>query len=278
MKRSSKSYEHTDVAAHSDLMRGLVLSVVAFMARTGMSSNAIRRVFQQCISRPQQSLRHMESQSSRPSIAYGCDTIAGAVLRAWHKFPMYVDASARPIRMRIDGPEPNLTSLILSQDRRADADAVIRSMLKAGLLRKKSPGYFLPEKDAATIGALDPLAVDHIAKTIMRLVETSTRNIAKSRGKLQLIERYAHVPDLCRSETKAFAAFSRQQGQACLDAVEDWLEARQTNHAFRARRRKGGVNAGVHIFAYLGEPVVEDKRASSAVKRKISKPAPEARA
>jgi hypothetical protein len=278
MKRGSKTNEHSDVVAHLDLMRELVLSVVAFMARTGMSSNAIRRLFQQSISRPQGSLRRMSGQSRRPSIAYGCDTIAGAVLRAWHKFPIYLNADARPICLRIDGPEPNLTALILSQDRHADANSVIRSMLKAGLLRKKGPKSFLPAKDAATIGSLDPLAVDHIAKTIMRLVETSTRNITNTRGKVQLIERYAHVPDLSRSEVKAFAEFSRQQGQACLDAVEDWLEARQTNHAFRTRSKEGGVNAGVHIFAYLGEPLVGSKRGSSAAKRRGTRPAPEARA
>lgn len=269
MKRSSKSHEHADVAAHSDLMRGLMLSVVAFMARTGMSSSSIRNVFLQCVSGPN-SRRGKGGYSRQPGIAYGCDTIAGAVLRAWHKFPIYLDSNARPVRLRLDGPEPNLTFLILSQDRGADAKAVVKSMVNAGLLRKIGPKSFLPEKDAATIESLDPLAVDHIAKTIMRLVETATRNVAKSRGKLQLIERYAHVPDLNGSEAIAFAAFSRQQGQACLDAIEDWLEARQTKHALSTRRAKEGVNAGVHIFAYLGEPAITKKRKSSAVSGKTS--------
>jgi hypothetical protein len=134
MKRRSKSLEHTDVAAHSDLMRGLMMSVVAFMARTGMSSGAIRNVFVQCMSRPQ-SRRGNGSRSRQPAVAYGCDTIAGAVLRAWHKFPIYLDSDARPVCLRIDGPEPNLTSLILSQDRRADIRTIVQSMLNAGLLK-----------------------------------------------------------------------------------------------------------------------------------------------
>jgi hypothetical protein len=119
--------------------------------------------------------------------------------------------------------------------------------------------------------------VDHIAKTIMRLVETATRNIAKSRGKLQLIERYAHVPDLSEAEAVDFAAFSRQQGQACLDAIEDWLEARQTKHSLGSKAKEG-VNAGVHIFAYIGEPAVTKTRTSSTVPRKISTPTRAARA
>jgi hypothetical protein len=277
MKRVDKLHEHSDVAAHPDLMLGLMQSVVAFMTRTGMSKSAIRKIVLQSTSGPTSS-RRKESALRRPTFAYGCDTVAGAVLRAWHKFPIYLDSGAKPVRLRIDGPEPNLTSLILSQDGRADAHAVVRSMLNAGLLRKTRVNAFLPEKDAATIASLDPLAVDHIAKTIMRLVETATRNIAKSRDKVQLIERYAHVPDLSKSETLAFAAFSRQQGQACLDAIEDWLEARQTKHTSNNRKAKSGVSAGVHIFAYLGEGVVTQKKMSQATARNRATPRPAARA
>jgi hypothetical protein len=277
MKRTSVPRDHADVATHPDLMRGLMQSVVDFMAGTGMSSRAIRNVFLQCASKPR--YNRGNGRSSRPSnIAYGCDTIAGAVLRAWHKFPMYLDSAAKPLCLRIDGPEPNLTTLVLSQDRRADAKAVVRSMVKAGLLRKKGVKSYLPEKDAATIESRDPLAVDHIAKTIMRLVETASRNIAKSRDKIQLIERYAHVPDLNRSESLAFAAFSRQQGQACLDAIEDWLEARQTKHTSRKKKATDGVNAGVHIFAYLGEPATSRKKAKSPATRENSMSGPAARA
>lgn len=276
MKSRPSSIAHSDVAARSDLMRGLMLSVTTFMERTGMSGADIHEVFLQCAS-TSVSLRGKKQAAFKPSFAYGCDTVAGAVLRAWHKFPMYIDAKARPRRLRADGPEPNLASLILSQDGHAETQKVIQSMQSAGLIRTVGVKTYLPEKDAATIESLDPLAVDHIAKTVMRLVETATRNVAKSRDKLQLIERYAHVPDLTRSEAKAFATFSREQGQACLDAIEDWLEARQAKHANRSGQRRGAVNAGVHIFAYLGEPKAAKKRPVSTKVRRI-KPIPEARA
>jgi hypothetical protein len=258
-------------------MRGLMQSVVAFMARTGMSDAAIRNVFLKCVSRPK---LHFESRKPTlgPSFEYGRDTVAGAVLRAWHKTPKYLNSAARPVGLRVNGREPNLTSLILSQDRRADVKAVIRSMVNAGLLRQNRSKSYFPEKDAATIESLDPLAVDHIAKTVMRLVETATRNVAKSRDKLQLIERYAHVPNLTTSQARAFAAFSRQQGQACLDAVEDWMEARQTTQADASRKPRKGVSAGVHIFAFLGEPAPTKKEIISTALKKRRKPTSEARA
>jgi hypothetical protein len=272
-----RNEEHSDVAARPDLMHGLMLSVVAFMAKTGMSPGSIQGVFERCVTKPR-SAKGNGKASSAPSVAYGCDTIAGAVLRAWHKVPLYLDSKARPLRLRLGGVEPNLTSLILSQDDRANSSDVIRSMLNAGLLRKSGRGLFSPARDAATLESLDPLAVDHIAKTIMRLVETATRNVAKSRDKLQLIERYAHVPNLTRSQAKAFALFSRQQGQACLDTIEDWLETRQTNQSKSPRKASRGVNAGVHIFAYLGEPAPKRMGVLAGAQRRRATSAPEARA
>ncbi len=275
LKRESITSVRADVPARSDLMYALLGSVISFMERAGMTESEIRKTFRRCISSAGID-RADHGASSDGSVAYGCDTIAGAVLRAWHKFPKYLDDSARPVHLKANGFEPTLTSLILSQDKRADAKAVIQSMLSAGLISKRGSAYF-PEKESATIDSSDPLAVDHIAKTVMRLVETASRNITKSDAKLKLIERYAHVPDLAKSEAKAFAAFSRQQGQACLDAIEDWLEARQIKQASKVADGQSGVNAGVHIFAYIGEGVAARKRVSKGGTNKRSTPAREAR-
>jgi hypothetical protein len=252
-------------------------SVVTFMGRTGMTKSDIQEVFLQCIAKGGRGLPSVRS-SNRAEVAYGCDTVAGAVLRAWHRLPKYLDASARPIRLRIEGSDPSLESLVLSQNRRADPKEVIGSMLNAGLVRRIRPRYYLPTKDSATIDSLDPLAVDHIAKTIMRLVETASRNVEKSRHKVQLIERYAHVPNLTKSEANAFAQFSRQQGQACLDAIEDWMETRQLKPTSGRVAANVGINAGVHIFAYLGGPAVARRKAVPRGVAKRSTPAREARA
>jgi hypothetical protein len=232
-------------------MRGLVCSVTAFMRRAGMSNAQIRGVFEQCISGDRKKATRMPKKDE--ALSYGRDTVAGAVLRAWHTHPKYMSSSARPIPLRASGPEPTIESLILSQDKRADVSRVVRSMLDSGLMRARKDHKYVPKKESAMITTLDPLSVDHIAKTVMRLVETASRNTGKSRGKLQLIERYAHVPDLARRESKAFALFSRQQGQAYLDSIEDWLETRQTRNQRGSAKRGSGVNAGAHVFAFIAD-------------------------
>jgi hypothetical protein len=263
LTRKANVSARADVAAHPDLMRGLMTSVVAFMAQTGMSSSDIGRVFQSCLAERQRRGNRLETKADE-AVAFGCDTVAGAVLRAWHRFPRYLDDSARPIPLKVDGPDPSLSSLISSQSKKANPADVIKSMINASLLRPYKLGRYLPAKDSATIESLDPLSVDHIAKTVMRLVETASRNVTKSKNKLSLIERYAHVPDLTEAEAKAFAGFSRQQGQACLDAIEDWLETRQVGSMSRGSRQSKGVNAGVHIFAYLGGTGVVKRKPTRA--------------
>jgi hypothetical protein len=259
-----------DVATQAALMRGLVEAVISFMARTGMSPAKIQRVFRNCLLE-RSALKQGRRDSRTSRLEYGCDTVAGAVLRAWHRHPQYLDDSAKPIPLKVTGPKPNLPSLIHSQSHAADAQAVLKSMINAGLVTRRRDASYLPAKESATIDALDPLSVDHIAKTVIRLVETASRNIASTRGKVPLIERYAHVPDLSRSEARAFAIFSRQQGQACLDTIEDWLESRQAGSRPSGSASTKGVSAGVHIFAFVGKAPA---RKSIGYSKKGKRPTP----
>jgi hypothetical protein len=268
-RKSTMSVSRPDVASKSDLMRGLFCSVIDFMRRTGMSATEIRDVFMQCNTASGQCSRGKRGDAN--SLSYGRDTVAGAVLRAWHRFPRYMNSFARPRPLRLGGAEPNVASLILGQDKNADVEQVVRSMLRAGLIRKRADRTYVPKKDLATIEALDPLLIDHIAKAVIRLVETATGNAGTSRSQFQLIERYAHVPDLAPSEGKSFASYSRQQGQACLDAVEDWLETRQVRRRHGGSRPRSGLSAGVHIFAFLEGRAPKRQRQSAPRGKKLKR-------
>lgn len=260
-----------------ELMSNLLFSVLDFMEKAGMSHLEVERVFRQCAG-------IMKSGSSRkvhsklPSVAIGCDTVAGAVLRAWHREPKFVDDNADPIPLFPRKGKVNLESLIRAQDASVKAESLVREMHRTGLVKKDARGRYLPMTSAATIGQMHPLAIDHVAKTVMRLVETVNRNMRASAIKPSLIERYAHVPDLTADEAKAFSAFTRQQGSACLEAIEDWLESRRTRRysSTGARRKTSGVSAGVHIFAYIGDQ--QDVGLDLKSRRKVPSPSRAVRA
>ena len=184
----------------------------------------------------------------------GSDTVAGAVLRAWHRDSGYIDDEARPIPLKLTGRPRSLAALMRRQDPKCDIQSLAKDMLAVRLIRKTRGGAFLPTTDSATIRQLHPLLIDHVAKSVMRLVETVYRNTDPLIVTTPMIERYAHVPDLDSADAKDFAAFAQRQGAAYLEAIDDWLETRRIqSKAGRKRSSNSKVAAGVHLVAYLGD-------------------------
>ena len=241
-------------AIPKELMDSLVLSIVSFMNEAGMRPAEIEMSFQA-------GMRGLDARREgggrkrlKGSSAIGCDTIAGAVLRAWHRNPEYLDELANPVPLSMSGRGKSLAALVKNQDPQADVTSLIHAMHRTGLVRKVGVKKYLPNTSAATISQMHPFAVDHVVKTVLRLVETVTRNMQLVDSNHSLVERYAHIPDLDAKEAKAFSEFTRQQGAACLEAIEDWLEARRKGKPRMASGRKGSLSAGMHVFAYLEQP------------------------
>jgi hypothetical protein len=130
-------------------------------------------------------------------------------------------------------------------------------MRAVGLIRRLPDGRYVPTAESVKIDHLHPLAIEHIAKSVVRLVTTVCRNTDPTREAIPLVERYAYAPDMSKKEAMAFAEFTRNQGMAYLEAVDDWLEQRRVKRkGFSAGKVRGsGVAAGVHLFAYMDDQV-----------------------
>jgi Family of unknown function (DUF6502) len=240
-------------AVPTALVHGLLASVVYFMSRSGMEPERIEKSFRASMRSANSRQRMPNSAAGSPS-DIGSDTAAGAVLRAWHRDSGYIDEEARPIPLKMTGRPRSLTTLMRRQDPRCNVQELAKDMLAVGLIRKKRSGAFSPTAASAMIGQLHPLAIEHVAKSVARLLETVHRNTDSSLTTMPLIERYAHVPDLDSADAKEFAAFAQQQGAAYLAAIDDWLETRRVQSgAGKKRRSRSKVAAGVHLVAYLGD-------------------------
>src|SRR5688572_17063151 len=117
----------------AELMSNLLLSVLAFMEKTGMSPSEIEEVFGRC-NRLMKSKAAKRADANLTSMAIGCDTVAGAVLRAWHRDPTFVDDNADPIPLFPRRGKLNLVSLVQSQDEDVDAESLVREMQRTGLI------------------------------------------------------------------------------------------------------------------------------------------------
>jgi hypothetical protein len=242
--------------ADEPLLTNLLLSVLHFMARSGMTKEQLQRAFSQ-------SLRELGGSDSgkawlrHAAPRLGDETVESGVLRLWHRSPRYLNDEAHPLAIPLYGRAPSVESLVRMQRTGSDPKNVIQGLKKVGLIRRISSGRYVPVQDAAMIGEMHSLSVGHAGKAIMRLLGTVLHNT--SGKKVRLIERTARVPDLDAREAKAFADFTRRQGLAYLQSVDDWLETRRLSGKPKTRaQRSATTGAGVHLFAYIGDEVDDD--------------------
>lgn len=235
------------------LCQEMLGSVLELMRRTGVKESEIRDLFKRCVTTNSES-----SLRSRPlqqrGLGIGNENITAEVLRLWHRDDRYIDSEATPRPLHLSKGRNNLCAMIKRLNASADATQILREMKSVKLIRRTSKGRYLPTSETAIVNSLHPLATDHIAKLVIKLVSTLSRNTDPTGASLPLIERQAYTPDLDPAERKAFAEFTRTQGMAYLEAVDNWLEQRRVRRTTSiSRRNVTGIAASVHLFAYLDD-------------------------
>jgi len=256
-------------AMPKDLQRKLLGTVVEFMARSGVSDAAIEESFRCGLKKSRELRSGLGPDYTDGSYLQNGD-VSADLLRAWHresKFISDVDAAPRPLQL-LKGKN-SIRSIILSLHKKADVDSVIEFLKDARLIRKTSDGRYLPTAEAGTITQNDSFVVEHLVKSVTRLFNTMRRNTSAAGRSDPLIERYAYVSDLNPRDRKSFSEFTRLQGMAYLQAVDDWMEQRRVGR-MRSLDRKGarGVVAGVQVVAYLGDEPQEGRSAGAEIAKR----------
>lgn len=123
-------------AIPKELMDSLLLSIVSFMNQAGMSQVEIEKSFHIGMRELSSGLAGGKKNGHPRPSAIGCDTIAGAVLRAWHRDPDFLDDQANPTPLSISGRTRSLSSLVRAQDPNADVIALVNAMQRTGLIKR----------------------------------------------------------------------------------------------------------------------------------------------
>jgi hypothetical protein len=176
---------------------------------------------------------------------------AALVLDAWHRDPRYLTSSARPRAVRLLGPAPSVEALVRAQAGRHRAATLARRLKSQRLVVPFGTELYKPASNIALLSAFDPLATQHVARSLSMLLETIRQNLAGHHTSQRQIERIAEVPDLPLQQVNAFRKFTQAQGWILLRTVNDWLEARRSKDPIQRRR---AVRAGIHVHTYLGTP------------------------
>jgi hypothetical protein len=176
-------------------------------------------------------------------------SIAALVLDAWHRDRRYLTRKAQPKAIPLFGPCPSVESLARSESDHLEPRTLARRLRALGLVVPCAEGKYKPTSSVALLSALDPLAIQHVARSLSMLLDTIRQNLAFLKPSQRLIERIAEVPDLPADQVPAFRRFTQMQGHVLLRTVNDWLESRRARSPKKSRRT---VAAGMHVHSYIG--------------------------
>jgi hypothetical protein len=175
--------------------------------------------------------------------------IAALVLDAWHRDRHYLNAKSEPRAVRLLGPAPSVEALIRLETRRGNAEDLAYRLESLKLVVSAGRGLYRPTSDIALVSAHDPFVLQHVAKSLLMLLETVSQNMNGKPSFEPMIERFAEVPDLPNEWVPAFQRFTKIHGWILLRTVNDWLESRRARRTNRAK--KASTRVGIHVHAYV---------------------------
>jgi Family of unknown function (DUF6502) len=224
----------------------LLTAVFEFMLIGGMRSPKVLKI-------AVRALQSAEVDNSLLSPSKSADlAFAGMILDAWYRNRRYLDNGAQPKAIPLRGKSPSVEALIRAERVADDPIKLVHRLKSLKLIVRCGPNRYKPVNRFAVVAEPNSLVQQHAVRSLSTLLKTIKGNLAETQSSRGLIERTAEVPDLPLKYVAEFREFARSQGWALLSTLNDWLELR------RARRKTGQtqetVGAGVHVFAYLGNP------------------------
>ena len=236
----------------------LILAVLDFLHRSGLSKESISKLASLALGKLRKKL---EDSSSRILLDSSVVSAIGISFHRWYRERDFIRANGQPKPLKLLGGAPSVEALVRKERPSIPAAVVAREMVRLRLVRRTRKGFCVPTGMHALISRNHPYIAEHLAHSVMRLLSTVQNNARTKSGGGALFERYAHVPNLKRSQVQAFRDFSNQQGEALIDTTNDWLES---HRRVRSSQAKGGsIEAGLHVFAYLGRSRIPAKRRKS---------------
>ena len=178
------------------------------------------------------------------------------VMFAWHREPGFVTRGAEPRALPLRGARISVEALVRRHCAPGEIETVIEAMHNQRLVRRCADGRYLPAGPVATFREFGPELGGYVGEAILNLMNTIQANLKSGRRTAPLIERAALVRDLSPQQAAQYRSFVQEQGTAFLANVDEWLESRRVTARPKAARRgvrtAGGLTAGVHVFAFLG--------------------------
>lgn len=277
MSTRTRHRARASVTRRSEPLEQMLRAVLLFLIDSGLSRSKLAALLDSA-------LAHAYRQRADAARLREHSAAVSGLLFAWHRDPRWVDSQAHPLPLPLRGAVRSLEQLALEHCARGEIPAVLDALRAQRLIRAAGRGRWLPSGPVATFRDYGPQLSGYVGEAILNLMNTIQSNLDLSaRGSAErtapLIERAALVRDLPRSLAARFRSYVQEQGTAFLANVDEWLERHRARSHGRiqevAQRRSpaAGVTAGVHVFAFLGDPPRAAVRPRRGAARRVPRPA-----
>jgi len=171
-----------------------------------------------------------------------------SVVHDWTRSPEYTDNNGEPRALAVKGRR-SLAVLIRKRLSRPPTSRVIRWMTARGVVRRRADGRYVLLQRAVLVGKRDPVYLEWAATVATEHLQTACENWQARDREARQLDRMARVFNLPAHEVASFRLFAKNRTQSWLEEIDNWLE---DHDAPKGRRR--GVEAGVHVYAYVRSP------------------------
>jgi hypothetical protein len=229
-----------------DFTYQVTLALLEFLRDSGLDKKKVEALVKRAI----KELNEKKASHPAASIDPGVASIVGTAYHTWFRNRAYIANDGRPKALKLLGKGPSVESLIARESPSVPAEKIAHELFRLGMLKKTKSGRYLPTELHSLIRYEHPYLSEHVAHSIIRLLNTVQHNSGLRPSAGPLIERFAHVSSIPKSKVREFKDFTTQQGEALIDTVNDWLEANKSSEP--RRKGKRDLQAGLHVFAFVG--------------------------
>jgi hypothetical protein len=221
----------------------VLASVFGLLVQCGVRQNAISAL----------AARALKSAVKKATLVGQCAggelATFSLVLDAWHRDRRYLTSRGKPKAIPLLGRAPSVEALVRSEGPTFDPIELAYRIRSLRLITPCSGNRYRPVGDTALVAVYGPTVLQHLARSLMSLLETVEDNLRGASTSAPLLERSAEVPDLPVECVESFQQFSRLQGSMFGRTINDWLETRRARGRISGKRKV--VRAGVHLHAYV---------------------------
>ncbi len=185
---------------------------------------------------------------------------ASLALKQWHENENFVGKDGSPRRLTQNELE-KLAYLVSSSD--PEIGLLIEDLMMSGLV-SETKGTYRPDGRSAMVELESELALAYATVAISRLIETIAKNLDGTSEKQ--FERQVSEVRIRAKDFPIFLNFVKNQGEAFIDTIDDWLSKREVSTPLH-----GDIKVGAAAFAFSTPP--EEKMASFKKEKPSSQPA-----